>query len=107
LIQVSIDRRGRWIRVTVSDPGPGIPKAFRGRVFEKFAQADASDSRQKSGTGLGLSISKSIIERLGGRIDFETTLGKGSQFFFELPESRIPLDAAAPTARKDLPEGDR
>jgi Amt family ammonium transporter len=105
-IQVSIDRRDRWIRVTVSDPGPGIPDAFRGRVFEKFAQADASDSRRKSGTGLGLSISKAIIERLGGRIDFETTLGKGSRFFFELPELRTPRDAAVSTRRNDPPKGD-
>ena len=107
LIQVSIERRGAWIRVTVSDSGSGIPDAFRGQVFEKFAQADASDSRQKSGTGLGLSISKAIIEKLGGRIDFETTLGKGSQFFFELPELRTPLDAAASSAREDLPHGDQ
>jgi signal transduction histidine kinase len=107
LIQVSIERREEWIRVTVSDSGPGIPEAFRARVFEKFAQADASDSRRKSGTGLGLSISKAIIEKLGGRIDFETTLGKGSQFFFELPELRTPLDAAASSARADLPRGDR
>jgi Amt family ammonium transporter len=107
LIQVSIDRREAWIRVTVSDLGPGIPDAFRGRVFEKFAQADASDSRPKSGTGLGLSISKAIIEKLGGRIDFETTLGKGSEFFFELPELRTPPDAAASSAREDLPQGDR
>jgi Amt family ammonium transporter len=106
MIQVSIDRRESWIRVTVSDSGPGIPEAFRSRVFEKFAQADASDSRRGSGTGLGLSISKAITEKLGGRIDFETTLGKGSQFFFELPELRTPLDAAVSTPRNDRSQGD-
>ncbi len=39
-----------------------------------------------------MSISRAIVERLGGRIDFETTLGKGSRFFFELPELRTPVD---------------
>jgi Amt family ammonium transporter len=104
-IRVSIDRRQSWIRVTVSDSGPGIPDAFRGQVFEKFAQADTSDNRRKSGTGLGLSISKAIVEKLGGRIGFETTLGKGSRFFVELPELRTPLDAAVSTPRNDLPQG--
>ncbi|MDX2098047.1 MAG: PAS domain S-box protein, partial [Leptolyngbyaceae cyanobacterium bins.59] len=61
-----------WVRVAVSDRGPGIPGNFRDRVFQKFAQADASDTRQKGGTGLGLSISKAIIERMGGFIGFQT-----------------------------------
>ena len=64
--------------------GPGVPEHFRSRIFEKFAQADAAGSR--TGCGLGLSISKAIVEQLGGRLDFESTPGQGTTFFFDLPE---------------------
>ena len=54
-------------------------------MFQKFAQA-ATASGAREGSGLGLSISKSIVERLGGRIGFESELGRGSTFYFEVPE---------------------
>lgn len=73
------------VRVAVRDEGPGIPEEFRPRVFEKFAQADSSSTRKHGGTGLGLTISRSIIERLDGEIGFETELGEGTTFYFELP----------------------
>lgn len=72
-------------RVMVSDRGTGIPETFRSRIFQKFSQADSSDTRQKGGTGLGLSISKAIIEKIGGEIGFENTAGGGTVFYFELP----------------------
>jgi PAS domain S-box-containing protein len=75
------------MRVSVLDDGPGIAEDFRPRVFEKFAQADSSSTRKHGGTGLGLTISKSIIERLGGDIGFETELGEGTTFYFELTVS--------------------
>jgi signal transduction histidine kinase len=71
--------------VTVTDHGPGVPAAFRERVFQKFAQADASDSRRKGGTGLGLAITKALVERMGGRVGFESVEGHGASFYFELP----------------------
>ncbi len=58
---------GMLVCVTVEDHGPGIPAAFEQRIFQKFAEADSSDGRQKAGAGLGLSISKAIVEQLGGR----------------------------------------
>ncbi|MGJ7914311.1 ATP-binding protein [Massilia sp. LXY-6] len=73
------------VRIAVSDHGAGIPQAFRGRIFQRFAQADAADSRRNGGTGLGLSICKTIVEEHGGRIRFETAEGKGTTFFVELP----------------------
>lgn len=85
-VLVTIARHGKDIRVSVTDQGPGIPEAFRGRIFQKFAQADSSATRQKGGTGLGLSISKAVIERHGGKIGFETETDAGTTFFFELPE---------------------
>lgn len=72
-------------RVSVRDRGPGVAAEFRGRLFQNFAQADASAARTSGGTGLGLAISKSIVERLGGRIGFEPAAGGGAVFFFELP----------------------
>ena len=92
LVSVSVTRRGDQVRVAVSDTGPGIPQEFRHRIFQKFAQADSSDTRQKGGTGLGLSISKVIVERMGGRIGFETAPGAGTTFYFELP---VPCQADA------------
>ncbi|MBL8539555.1 MAG: CHASE domain-containing protein [Betaproteobacteria bacterium] len=73
------------VRVTVTDRGPGIPEEFRRRIFQKFAQADSGDTRQKGGTGLGLSICKAIVERLGGTIGFVCAPGRGTTFHFDLP----------------------
>jgi signal transduction histidine kinase len=78
------DEGGR-LRIAVIDHGAGIPEAFRGRIFQRFAQADSADSRKKGGTGLGLSICQTIVEEHGGRIWFETEEGKGTSFFVELP----------------------
>lgn len=75
---------GYW-RIAVSDRGPGIPPAFRGQVFQRFAQADSGDTRARGGTGLGLSIAKAIVDKLGGRISFETEMGTGTTFTIELP----------------------
>ncbi|WP_313223656.1 CHASE domain-containing protein [Stutzerimonas nitrititolerans] len=73
------------VRISVTDQGPGIAAEFRARVFEKFAQADASDSRQKGGTGLGLAITKEFIERMGGKVGFDTAEGQGTTFWCDLP----------------------
>jgi PAS domain S-box-containing protein len=80
-----------WVRISVIDRGPGIPPEFRGRIFGQFAQADSSDVRQKGGTGLGLSICKTMIEKLGGHMGFESEFGHGSTFYFELPLSPATL----------------
>jgi signal transduction histidine kinase len=69
----------------VRDQGAGIPPAFQPRVFQRFAQADGADTRQKGGTGLGLSISKSLVEEHGGQISFETAPGDGTVFHVDLP----------------------
>ena len=79
-----VENEGYW-RVKVTDNGPGIPESFRGEVFKKFAQADATDRRKRGGTGLGLSISKAIIDRLGGRIGFDSEPGISTCFYFDLP----------------------
>jgi PAS domain S-box-containing protein len=76
------------IRLTVRDHGPGIPDDFKPRIFEKFAQADSGNTPPKGGTGLGLSIVRQIVERMGGKVGFESEVGAGALFFVELPRLR-------------------
>lgn len=83
VIEVAVEVRNPAVRISVTDHGPGVPTDFRKQIFQKFAQAPQDGD--KKGTGLGLSISKSIIERMGGSIGFESEPGKGATFFFELP----------------------
>ena len=74
------------LRIEIADRGSGIPEAFRPRLFQKFAQADSSDTRAKGGTGLGLSIAKSLIESMGGAIGY-TTSEMGTTFFITAPRA--------------------
>jgi signal transduction histidine kinase len=71
--------------VSVADTGPGIAEADRQKIFEEFQQVDSSPTRTKGGTGLGLAIAKRIVELHGGRIWVESTVGKGSTFYFSVP----------------------
>lgn len=84
-VEIRVIRHGEMGRVEVQDCGSGIAPEFRGRIFQKFSQADSSDTRQKGGAGLGLAISKEMIERMNGRIGFVSEAGKGSCFYVELP----------------------
>jgi len=85
-VELRISRDNHFVRLSVTDHGPGIPEAFRGCVFERFTQADTTDSRSRSGSGLGLSICKLIIDGLGGKIAFDTEIGRGTTFYIELTE---------------------
>ena len=85
MVRVVVTPGDGQVRVSVIDEGEGIPDEFRERIFSRFSQADGSDTRQKGGTGLGLSISKSLVEQHGGRIDYRSVVGQGTEFYFELP----------------------
>lgn len=84
-VTIATNHDNKEVRVSITDSGPGIPLGFQHKVFEKFSQADSSDTRQKGGTGLGLAITKEIVEKHGGRIGFNSIPGHGATFYFELP----------------------
>lgn len=83
----------------VRDTGIGIPPAAQQRIFDAFSQADGSTSREYGGTGLGLTISRQLVEFLGGEMQVESELGKGSCFRFQ-----IPLEVLAGTEIVELPD---
>lgn len=99
-VTVAVTRNDKTIRVAVNDRGSGIPEAFRSRIFQKFAQADSSDTRKKGGTGLGLSITKALVEKMGGSIGFDSQPNVLTTFFVEFP---VWEKTAIPVPKK--PEG--
>ncbi|MCX7595162.1 MAG: ATP-binding protein [Fischerella sp.] len=74
-----------YLLFQIKDQGRGIPEDKLETIFDRFQQVDASNSRHQGGTGLGLAICRSIIQQHGGKIWAESTLGKGSTFYFTLP----------------------
>ncbi len=76
---------GVQVRISVSDQGPGVPADFVPRLFQKFSQADSSDSRRLNGTGLGLAICRELMDRMNGSIGYQPRAGGGACFYFDLP----------------------
>ncbi|RME88970.1 MAG: response regulator, partial [Planctomycetota bacterium] len=74
-----------FIRISVSDTGPGIPEEQKNKLFESFTQADSSATRKHGGTGLGLAIVKKMTHLMHGEVFLESELGKGSTFYLDLP----------------------
>lgn len=85
-VTLRLSRDSGSVLIEVLDTGVGISPDHHGKLFKPFYQVDSSDQRNHSGTGLGLSISKSIVEKLGGRIWFDSMPGTGTTFFVSLPE---------------------
>jgi signal transduction histidine kinase len=74
-----------WVRITVTDDGPGIPEDRRGSLFNAFEQVDGSATRTAGGLGLGLSFARALVQRMGGRLELENTAGPGCTFRTWLP----------------------
>ena len=96
-VVVAVEKRGAGLRLSVADRGPGIPDEFCARIFQKFSQADGSDTRRLAGTGLGLAITKSLVESMGGRIGFDTS-PQGTIFWVDLPQIEELKRLPTPTA---------
>jgi len=84
-IDVSAERSGRSVVVTVTDHGPGIPREHLPRVTERFYRADAARSRESGGTGLGLAIVKHIVERHRGSLHIKSAVNSGTSVTVRLP----------------------
>lgn len=95
-IRIRLDRAADGVTVQVSDTGCGIHPDLQPRLFEAFAQGDASISRVHSGVGLGLALAARHVRRLGGRIEVDSRPGEGSTFTLHLPLPRA-ADAPEPT----------
>ena len=98
-VKLSAPDYGR-LRVDVRDTGPGLTPEQQGRLFERFAQADASITRRHGGSGLGLSICRELVGLMGGQIGVESAIGQGATFWFE-------LDAVACSAAEAFPEAEQ
>lgn len=89
-----------WLRIEVSDTGPGIEPAILSRLFEPFTQADDSTTRRYGGTGLGLSICRQFAHLMGGEVGVQSRPGAGSTFWAELPlEDATNVDVEIPVAK--------
>jgi two-component system phosphate regulon sensor histidine kinase PhoR len=86
------------VRIAVRDFGPGIAPEHLPRLTERFYRVDVSDSRAQGGTGLGLALVKHVLNRHGGRLTIESTLGAGAAFMMHLPLSSAEIPSAQKSA---------
>jgi signal transduction histidine kinase len=84
-IRVDAESNGRYLAISVSDRGIGIPEEEMDRIFEKFHRVDRKDAMESYGHGLGLYICRRLVEAQGGQIWVESVVGEGSTFRFSLP----------------------
>lgn len=90
-ITASKSRQAGFIEIRVSDNGPGIPEHIRPRIFDPFFTTKVKEK----GTGLGLSVSQGIIHRLGGDINVESYIGRGTTFVVFLPTTEVPSSVSS------------
>jgi NtrC-family two-component system sensor histidine kinase KinB len=81
-IVVAAQQRKGFVRFSVADNGPGIPKEFQSKLFERFFRLPGSD---REGVGLGLAITREIVTAHGGSVGLNSSPGEGSEFYFDLP----------------------
>lgn len=99
-IWVTLSCEGEMLRCEVRDTGCGIPKAAQERLFSPFTQADSSTTRHYGGTGLGLAICNKLVSALGGRIELQSSPGRGSTFAFTMRVAESRREVQAPVTAK-------
>jgi two-component system phosphate regulon sensor histidine kinase PhoR len=87
-VVIRVGREGEFVRVSVTDQGPGIPAGEIPALFKPFYRGSAPLPPGERSSGLGLSIARRIVEEHGGAIGVESVVGHGSTFWFTLPERR-------------------
>jgi signal transduction histidine kinase len=85
VVRLAVEQLGDRARVEVIDQGPGVPAAFRSRLFQRFSRASDEVTRHVGGSGLGLYIARTIVELQGGRIGVDSPPSEGATFWFEIP----------------------
>jgi signal transduction histidine kinase len=84
-VAVTVEKAADLVRIAVRDHGPGIAAEFRSRIFQRFSQADATNTRRPGGAGLGLYIVRQLVHRLGGEVSFADAPDGGTVFRIDLP----------------------
>ena len=91
-LEIGAKDNSGFVTFYVQDNGVGMSDDQQQNIFKKFYQVDTSSKRKKEGSGLGLAICEGIVKTLGGKMWVESTLGKGTTFFFDLPKAKIPIE---------------
>ena len=102
-ISASIDEVGKQVSIQVSDTGIGIPKTEAKHIFQSFFRASNAINSQEMGSGLGLMLTRQLVQKLGGKLTFESEEGKGSAFLVVLPDNGY-VDVSVSSKPSSLPE---
>ena len=102
-VSASIDEVGKQVCIQVSDTGIGIPKSEARYIFQSFFRASNTVNSQEMGSGLGLMLTRQLVQKLGGKLTFESEEGKGSAFLVVLPDNGY-VDVSVSSKPSSLPE---
>lgn len=102
-VSASIDEVGKQVCIQVSDTGIGIPKSEARYIFQSFFRASNAVNSQEMGSGLGLMLTRQLVQKLGGKLTFESEEGKGSAFLVVLPDNGY-VDVSVSSKPSSLPE---